>query len=447
MVPSTPPAPCAAQLLYDLGLEAESDAVSIHGPLTYVAEHTVSPISAPWPPMPPAKSKDVWHAPSSSLTLPLPLRLTDTPRPLVARAARTKITKPQLSGKNLASETVAAYLIGPQDMALIYLSPDPYGRVFDESLDLRKWDLTRHNAGGLRFIDKDGRMILAAMDPGTPGARVDKWRTRIRGAWLQSIDGIPITSLADVHTIFHDLSLAKAASCTLTFAHPEISPDISQHGLPIIARDDYFSQYTHDQLNNRVDLLEQGPRVRRKRKYDIVESGDVRQYTTRVMRLTRGRLLKQEDWVDWQNSEYLQLNQYLDQNCFGDPTSVEKDDAVFHLVWTYNIKAVDGRKKARCVCDGSSRSGSVKVLDEVYANCVDQTSSRLFYAVCAAENLLVFGSDVCNAFAEAPPPKQGFYIRPDRAFMEWWAWLGNPIGIPEIPAEFRIPVVVFFCNF
>jgi len=74
-----------------------------------------------------------------------------------------------------------------------------------------------------------------------------------------------------------------------------------------------------------------------------------------------------------------------------------------HLVWTYNVKALDGRKKARCVCDGSSRSGSVQVLDETYANCVDQTSSRLFYAIAATENLLV-----CNAFAEAPPPKQGF---------------------------------------
>ncbi len=56
----------------------------------------------------------------------------------------------------------------------------------------------------------------------------------------------------------------------------------------------------------------------------------------------------------------------------------------------------------------------VKVLDKVYTNCIDQTSSRLFYAISAAENLLIFGSDVYNEFAEAPPPKQGFYIRPDR---------------------------------
>jgi hypothetical protein len=39
--------------------------------------------------------------------------------------------------------------------------------------------------------------------------------------------------------------------------------------------------------------------------------------------------------------------------------AVTEDDAVFHLIWTYSIKAVDGRKKARCVCDGSTRSGQV----------------------------------------------------------------------------------------
>ena len=44
----------------------------------------------------------------------------------------------------------------------------------------------------------------------------------------------------------------------------------------------------------------------------------------------------------------------------------------------------------------------------------------LFYAVAAVEYMLIFGTDVSNAFAEAPPPKQGFYIHPDWAFHEWW---------------------------
>ncbi len=60
------------------------------------------------------------------------------------------------------------------------------------------------------------------------------------------------------------------------------------------------------------------------------------------------------------------------------------------------------------------------MLDETYTNCVDQTSSRLFYGISAAENLLIYGADVSNAFGEAPPPKLGFYIYPDCAFNKWW---------------------------
>jgi hypothetical protein len=54
---------------------------------------------------------------------------------------------------------------------------------------------------------------------------------------------------------------------------------MSQHGLPIISHDN-FLQFTHDQLNNHLDLIEQDPLVCRFRKYDIVQSGDVANYTT-----------------------------------------------------------------------------------------------------------------------------------------------------------------------
>jgi hypothetical protein len=76
----------------------------------------------------------------------------------------------------------------------------------------------------------------------------------------------------------------------------------------------------------------------------------------------------------------------------------------------------------------------VCVLAETYANCVDQTSAHLFYAV----DLLVYGADVSNAFAEAPPPKQGFFICPDCAFNEWWV---NHKQLPPIPLGHVIPVL------
>ena len=80
----------------------------------------------------------------------------------------------------------------------------------------------------------------------------------------------------------------------------------------------------------------------------------------------------------------------------------------------------------------------VHILDETFANCVDQTSSHLFYAVSAAENLLVFGADVLNAFAEVPPLRQGFFVRPDRAFHEWQV---NHKQCPTIPDGHAIPIL------
>ncbi len=47
-----------------------------------------------------------------------------------------------------------------------------------------------------------------------------------------------------------------------------------------------FSQFTHDQLNNRLDLLTDRPAFRRTPRYTIVDSGDILNYTTKVMRLT-----------------------------------------------------------------------------------------------------------------------------------------------------------------
>ena len=231
---------------------------------------------------------------------------------------------------------------------MVYILPDDFYGAFEEELDLRKFTFSSHATAGLNLYEKDQRLYLASMAPSTPGARIAQWRTRLRGAWLIGIDGTNISTLAEAESVFRHLSDTQARNCVLLFSHPEITPDILSKGLPIMSRED-FSQLTHDQLNNRVDLLEEGLRVLRTKAYDIVELGAVRQYVTRVMRLTRGKLLKQDNWCDWQASEFLQLDQYDAQGMFGAPVAVDKDDAVFYLVWTYTVKTLDGPKKARCV--------------------------------------------------------------------------------------------------
>ena len=170
----------------------------------------------------------------------------------------------------------------------------------------------------------------------------------------------------------------------------------------------------------------------------VVDDGGVLNTVTCVMKLTRGKLIKQPNWDTWLASEYLQLDQYDAQGMFGTPVEVDSDAAVFPTVWTYAIKTLDGRYKARCTCDGSRRSGQARILDETNANCVDQTGARIFYSVSAVENLLIFEADVSNAFAEAPPPKEGFYIILDKAFLDWWI---NHKKRPPIPHGHAIPIL------
>jgi hypothetical protein len=61
----------------------------------------------------------------------------------------------------------------------------------------------------------------------------------------------------------------------------------------------------------------------------IVDDGGVLYAVTRVMKITRGKLIKQPDWDEWLTSEYLQLDQYDAQGMFGDPVEVDSDAAVF----------------------------------------------------------------------------------------------------------------------
>ena len=59
--------------------------------------------------------------------------------------------------------------------------------------------------------------------------------------------------------------------------------------------------------------------------------------------------------------------------------------------------------------------GQCTRVGHTYANCIEQTGTRLFYVASAVENLIVFGSDVSNVFGEAPAPAQGAYLQHDRA--------------------------------
>ena len=435
--PSRPP---AAQLLYSLGQLDDS-----------MASSPIPPRPVDRARYPPALvDKDLADT-KQARNAPLPLGLLLSPA-RTATAARVGSGDPY-EGTVLGTydddfRAVEDYKITRQDVTQVYMSPHAYHGAFEEELRLGRYG-TDHATAGLVLEDLNGRLIVTDMAKSTPAHRIPRWRTRVRGAWLQRVGDKEILTLDNAVRAFADIKTAGTKSCLLTLSHPEIQHGLTNEGIPQVNVDQLNPRYMFKYLGltprTDVERLTERPKedypmpdpVRVKR-VETKWDGDVFNYVGIAMKLTRGKLLKADDWDNWRLSEWTQLDQYDGQGMFGDPVKVDSDEAVFNLVWTYVIKKLDKRKKARCTCDGSTRSGQVWVLDYTYANCVDQTSGRLFYAAAAAENLLIYGADISNAFGEAGAPKQGFYIRPDKAFHEWWT---VHKGREPIPPGHVIPVL------
>ncbi len=122
------------------------------------------------------------------------------------------------------------------------------------------------------------------------------------------------------------------------------------------------------------------------------------------------------------------LNSYHQQGMFGTPIEAPSNVNIHHMLWRYSVK-MDGTRKARMVCNGSPRQGTI-TLGHTFANSVDAASERLFWAVVAQKGLIAFGADVSNAFAEAPPPVHPLYMHIDEAYRDWWE---NHLGNSPIP--------------
>ena len=169
---------------------------------------------------------------------------------------------------------------------MVYMSPDPYHDAFEQTLDLRKFDLTKHATGGLSLYVRDGRVHLASIAPSTPAARIHSWRTWIRGAWLIKVDGVIVESIDDVLRAFDGLRTTGSQSVTLLFSHPKVRPNLSQDGLPIVSSAP-FTQHTHDQLNNQWEFSTVAEHLSTcQPPYEHVCSGDVLNVVTQVIRLT-----------------------------------------------------------------------------------------------------------------------------------------------------------------
>jgi hypothetical protein len=315
---------------------------------------------------------------------------------------------------NRDAVAVNDYQIQLWDVAQIFMSPSPYNDAFEKYIDMKRFHPTNLPAGGLQVHTIGDRLILGSITKGSLCSKLKDWCSRLKGAWLIRLDNINVHTLADINVAFNVCLTSGSHTCTLLFFHPEVHHGLTNKGIP---------QVTLDQLNPHLlfeSFMAPQPPECKCGCIPQVWDGKVLHYVTQAQRLTCGCLIKQDDWAEWNSSEFMQLDLYEAQGMFGSPQHITTEETIFNLVWTNDIKGVNNRKKAHCTCDGSPHSGQVCILNFTYANCTNQTSTRIFYAVSAVENLIIHGADVVNVFAEAPTPKQGFFICPDKAFHDWW---------------------------
>ena len=158
---------------------------------------------------------------------------------------------------------------------------------------------------------------------------------------LLSINGTPVSSIADAQCLFAALPTHPQGTCQLVLALSELCDGLTAEGIPHISLDQlnprhFFHVPSHHSGYSNTALL-----------HHIQHSwdGGVLHYLNRAHKLTWGILLKQDNWNKWQQSEFLQLDQYDLQHMFGTPVAMSNGSAVFNLVWAYAVKEVDGRKK------------------------------------------------------------------------------------------------------
>ncbi len=348
----------------------------------------------------------------------------------------------------------------------LWLSTNPFFKTLQIDIPLTG----SHATAGMKLDNTlhSGRLQLMDMIKGTPGAKLPRWRSTLKRSILLTMDNKRVTKLADVHDVITKLRQKGQQHVSCTFA------TIAYHGLhPTTGSLNLY----YDQLNiigkhlqaaygdtsitpnetpsdnpsdlptiipngeNTGTVLEEIPAVLG----DIPPAPNIRQIITQNVTntdvdapnpddlgrtFTLRELKQRPDWKQWQQARYRMLDSYHEQGMFSEPMAPPQQCNIHHMLWRYVLKMC-GTRKARMVCDGSPRQGTI-TLGHTFANSLDAPSERLFWALVAKKGLVAYGADVSNAFAEAPPPAAPMYMRIDEAYRDWWE---NHLGRPSIPGH------------
>ena len=324
----------------------------------------------------------------------------------------------------------------------IWLSDDPYDNRLTVQIDVRG----DHPTLGLltQVCKQRNALQLKDIAKSTPSARIHNWRSTLRFAYILEAQGNKVNNLTDLAEAIAKARADKAFKIQITFGTER------KYGINPF---DGNLQLYFDQMNSFAKhIYESEKEYREKLKQLRATTDSVTDDTDTLIRtisgdseqakpkdpdigkaFTKKQLLSRNDWQEWRESQWKQLDQYNSQGMFSEPQILPLGMPASYMHWTYIYKMC-GTKKARMVCDGA-RNRSANSIGHTYANSLDAPSERLFWALVAKMGLIAVGADVSNAFAEAPPPAAPLYLYIDDNYRDWWE---NHMKRPPIPKEFNV---------
>ena len=233
----------------------------------------------------------------------------------------------------------------------VELSPDPF--LDSETITLTLRGL--HPTQGLILEESqlwDGRINITACEPGTAGRRIRNWIQRIKNSHLIAINNIDITSVDQATTIISHAVDNKIPTIKIKVSKLDRRSDIHEdEGVPMLYFDQLSTIATHlnsikydlpnlcsntiptissplqqptksEHDNTTTTKLRRSPRLQKSiiaKTRSTTKPGIIPKNRRIGNRLTRKKLKLQDDWQDWKDSEWKQLDQYEDQDTFGPP--------------------------------------------------------------------------------------------------------------------------------
>jgi hypothetical protein len=260
------------------------------------------------------------------------------------------------------------YIDPPDDIDLL-TSSDLFPITFTHRFTIKSTDIYAEY-DTLGFILKDDeqlqRCYVADILPRSTAASFPRWRTKLIGCFMLSVgDDIIIDKQSAEAALSCHLVDASSASSSYTLSivfasdqglrrkediNVEPSPiqlDQICHISTIIETGEEWKYQTTIDLDwieyfdNLVNSTEATPPP-------IVEDGIHKVSTSQF---TRRQLMAQEDFHEWLQAEFKQLDRHEEDGMFGDPCPRPSLAIILRSIWSYVLKW-NGEKKARHCCDG-----------------------------------------------------------------------------------------------